>query len=52
MASREMVEILTMLLPRSQAEGVVLFVRIFQGVGRVNDYGTAATTCCPSIVAT
>jgi hypothetical protein len=25
---------------------------IFRGVGRVNDYWTAATTCCPSIAAT
>jgi hypothetical protein len=38
MASHEMVEILTILLPHSRAGGVVLFVRIFQGVGRVNDY--------------
>src|SRR5258705_6009769 len=36
----------------SRAEGIVLFVRIFQGVGRVNDYWTAATTCCLSIAAT
>jgi hypothetical protein len=47
MASREMVEILTMLLPRSQAEGVVLFVRIFQGVGRVNDYGQQRLRVAP-----
>jgi len=52
MASPEMAEILTILLAPSRAGDGALFVRIFQGVGRVNVYLTAATTRCLSIAAT